>query len=248
MKMQQLHEGPFDFLGGAAKHVGQQITQGVSNTLDAGKKSSRIADLQRAVAALSSSVDQYVTNKRQYDDAVAYANGQQQQNQQSENPAAPSAQAQQATPAAQQQTQQPQTTSNPMVTKKPKYKLNVDGSRHIQFDSYLQSIDNKDFITEGVWDFIKGAGTHAAKAIAEPIRQTVQAGKVASFKAEYEKAAVQVKASKDKVLDLMAALGEDGQDAFDQALMKLPNVSDARIERLTNFIKRAAEKRNTTPQ
>jgi len=238
----ELSEGMWDFVKGAGRHVGQaaagaadagaqltmqaahRVQQGVQNTVQAGQQASQQADGQRLTKLLIQSFQRYFELK---------GGTTQQPNQQ---PAAVVRANRQPAPAAQQL---------PPRSFTQQHKARDGG---MQFSSYLATLDNSDLITEGAWDFIKGAGRavgnavrsgvqqgaqrvgQAAQAGAQRVQQgvqnTIQAGQQASQQADTEAASNKVKQTAKALIQLIKQ-GTFTVDSFKRALVA--NCSDVQL-------------------
>lgn len=189
-------EGIMDFVKGAAGHVGNQIKQGVQSTVAAGQQASMAGELSKLVATLFQSLTTYTKLKKAGPQQAAPQQQAQQQAPQQQQPAAQS-----AAPAAFKPTQKPKTVPGKFG---PEY----------QFSSFLQTLDNEDFITEGVWDFVKGAAGHVGNQVKQGVQQTVAAGQEASQTADLasaQKTAVQTIAG---VIQLLQKIGQGAVEQF----------------------------------
>lgn len=203
-----LEEGMFDFVKGAAQHVGNQVKQGVQNTIAAGQQASMEGQLSKLVDQLYKSLITYNKLKKQ--------SPQHQQQQAAPQQAAPQQAPQQATPAAFRTTQKPRAVMG-------KY------GHEFQFSSYLQMLDNNDFITEGVWDFMKGVGGHMKQGV----QQVVQAGKDASTSADLSAAQQQATQTIQQIIAVLQKMGNGALDKFKQTAT---NVCGAQAPALVQIV------------
>lgn len=192
----EVDEGIMDFVKGAAGHVGNQIKQGVQSTVAAGQQASMSGELSKLVATLFQSLTTYTKLKKAGPQQAAPQAQQAPQQAPQQQPAAQS-----AAPAAFKPTQKPKTVPGKFG---PEY----------QFSSFLQDIDNEDFITEGVWDFVKGAAGHVGNQVKQGVQSTVAAGQEASQTADLasaQKTAVQTIAG---VIQLLQKIGQGAVEQF----------------------------------
>lgn len=213
-------EGVFDFVKGAAQHVGQQVKAGVQNTVAAGQQASMSGQLTKLVAQLYQSISAYNKLKK--------ATGPQQQQQ------APQQQQQ----APQQQAPQQATPAAFRTTQKPRAVMGKHGAE-LQFSSYLQTLDNDDLITEGVWDFMKGVGGHVAQSMKQGVQSTVQAGQAASSAADLATAEKNAKQSIMMIVQLLQKMGSGAIEQFKQAAI---NTAGAHGDRLVQIVMNHAKK------
>lgn len=200
-------EGVFDFAIGAGKHVGDKIKQGLDNTVAAGKAASAQGDLTRNLQSLAKLLVTYDKLK----------------------PAQPRVEPvdaeQQAAP--EQPAVQPEQDRNIggtvdafRTTTKPRTRVGGKyGPEHV-FSSYLQTLDSEDFLSEGVWDFIKGAGKHAAGAIGQATRGAVDAGKQASTGADLERTKAEAQQLVKQIVQQLGGLGPQAGQMLAQAAEK----------------------------
>lgn len=206
-----VREGAFDFIKGAAQHVGNTVKQGVQNTVTAGKRASKVGDLSKEIAQLANALATYDKLK----------------------PAAPAPQ--QAAQQPQQQEPPRRPTETPgsapaafRTTTKPKARMGQHGLE-MQFSSYLQFADNDDLVTEGAWDFIKGAAGHVGNAVATGVKDTVAAGTTASNAADLTQATTAAKQSVVNVIRLLRDIGPGALEQFTQIAQQTAGGASRRL-------------------
>ena len=180
---ESVEEGVFDFAKGAAQHIGGQIKQGVQGAVNAGKQASVLGDLAKNLAQFAQLLSAYDKLKGSQQPASAET----QQNNQ-------------GTPDAFRMTQ------------KPRMRQGQHGYEW-QFSAYLQSLNGEDFLSEGIWDFMKGAGKHIGQQIAAPVQGAIAAGKQASTQADFTRAKT---AASQKLLAILQQLKQMGPGAGQQ--------------------------------
>lgn len=202
-----VEEGAWDFVKGAARHVGNNVKQAVGNVVQAGQTQSAIGDLNKSVAQLAKLLATYDQLK---------AGQQKQPPQQEQQP--PQFDQQRPNPARQRVSSAPQGKPSDAVpaafraTTKPRIR-----NGEFVFSSYLQQHDG-DFISEGAWDFLKGAAGHVGNNDKQAVGNTMQAGREASAAADYKNTVQQAKQTIQNIAGLIGKLGEQGMNAFKQSL------------------------------
>lgn len=203
----RVDEGAWDFIKGAAHHVGNNVKQAVGNVVQAGQTQSAIGDLDKSVAQLAKLLATYDQLK---------AGQQKQPPQQEIQP--PQFDQQRPNPARQRVSSAPQGKPSDAVpaafraTTKPRIR-----NGEFVFSSYLQQHDG-DFISEGAWDFLKGAAGHVGNNVKQAVGNAVQAGREASSAADYKNTVQQAKQTIQNIAGLIRKLGEQGMNAFKQSL------------------------------
>lgn len=226
-----VEEGAWDFIKGAAGHVGNQVKQAVGNTVRAGQQASLMGNITKSVNQLAQALATYDKLKGAQQGAAQQGAAQQgarpnparQRNPQDQQTADPDrhptpppmnasreeeaeymrqraaylerkygkrtgdltrqradalareAKPSDAVPAAFRATQKPRIRNGEFV-----------------FSSYLMDVDGE-FISEGVWDFVKGAAGHVGGQVKQAVGNTVQAGQNASNAADYKQAVATAK-------------------------------------------------------
>ena len=92
-----------------------------------------------------------------------------------------------------------------------------------------------EFISEGVWDFIKGAAGHVGGQAKQAVGNAVQAGQNASNAADYQKAVASAKQLAGDIAAILVKLGNPRQ-ALEQVFSKTtmnPQMQQ-RISRIVN--------------
>lgn len=198
----KLKEGVWDFVKGAGQHVGQstsnavrqgaqRIQQGVQKTVQAGRDASQAADNARLTKLLVQALDQYLqlTKNNQPDP-------------------------QQQAPAAVVRANRQPVPQQPQLPPRSFTQAHKARDARLQFSSFLPTLDNSDLITEGAWDFIKGAGKVVGDAVSSRVQQgaqkvqqgvqnTIQAGRDASQAADIQSAKAKVQQIATKILWLI---------------------------------------------
>lgn len=195
---EQVEEGAWDFIKGAAGYAGGQVKQAVGNAVQAGQTQSAMADLTKKIGQLAQALATYDKLKpAQAPQQQQQAKPQQQQqvnqarqrNPQDRQPGKPS----DAVPAAFRATEKPRIRNGEFV-----------------FSAYLQQHDG-DFISEGAWDFIKGAAGYAGGQVKQAVGNAVQAGQTASNNADYQKAVTASKQLIGEIVGLIRKVGNAKQ-------------------------------------
>jgi hypothetical protein len=258
VRCETVTEGPMDFLRGAAGAAGQKVATGarnvgaaVANTARdihaAGQQASLQGDLQAALVDLAKTL--FVLDKLKTNAAGANAG---EQHQQAEEP--PQQQ--------QQQAEDPTLANNPFRTpknvptqQKPRAStVNRSGAYpgygpQLQFSSYLQATHGER-IDEGVWDFVKGAGSYVGSRIKDKINRyagttgevlndVIKAGRQASAEGDQRKLGEQLQqtqaAAQQKVksvLGMVEKLGPNGAAMLKAAVAKI----DPRMQRRLAYV------------
>lgn len=199
-------EGAWDFVKGAASHVGNSVKQSIGNAVQAGQTQSSLGNINKSVATLAKLLAVYDQLKTNHQTPTQPTNQQPQFDQQSntaQSKPAPATQSKpvSATPAAFRTTTKPRIRNGEFV-----------------FSSYLQQHDG-DFISEGAWDFLKGAAGHVGNTVKQAVSNTVQAGQDASATADFKNTVQQAKQTIQTIAKAIGSLGEQGMTAFKQALL-----------------------------
>ena len=243
----RLNEGPLDYLMGAGRSVGRNVSAAGRNIAAAGQTASITADLAKLLS-------QFAQVSVAYDKLTA------------QQPA-PAAAAQQAAPAQTPPAQQPLTLQRmDRRARKPKASKPATGAPaafrgagrptvqgahgpEFRFEQYLQAV-MADELNEGAWDFIKGAGGEAVNKARQwvnnyanrpsLIRDLYQAGKNASAAGNANRQANQQAASVaqqdtqrqqlehqrtqliQQIKSLLSKAGPQAQSVIAAALSKLP--------------------------
>ena len=214
----QVEEGAWDFVKGVAGHVGGKVKQAVGNAVQAGQTASLQGDLAKKIEQLGQVL-------AVYDKLKSTQQPQQQQPQQKANPARqrnpqdkqPVGKPSDAVPAAFRATTKPRIRNGEFV-----------------FSSFLMQTDGE-FISEGVWDFIKGAAGHVGGQAKQAVGNAVQAGQNASNAADYQKAVASAKQLAGDIAAILVKLGNPRQ-ALEQVFSKTtmnPQMQQ-RISRIVN--------------
>ncbi len=217
----QVEEGAWDFIKGAAGHVGNTVKQAVGNTVQAGQTASLQGDLAKKVEQLGQALAVY--DKLKATQPQPQQPAQQQPAQQQVNPArqrnpqnqAPAGKPGDAVPAAFRSTTKPRIRNGEFV-----------------FSAFLQQADG-DFLSEGAWDFLKGAAGHVGNTVKQAVGNTVQAGQDASNAADYQKAVASAKQLAAEIAGILTKLG-NAQQALEQVFSKttMNPMMQQRIQRL----------------
>lgn len=187
-----VEEGMWDFVKGAAGHVGNSIKQSVGNAVQAGQRSSALGDLTKKIGQLAQALA-----------VIDKLKPAQQPQQQQARPA----------PARQRnpQDQRPQGKPSDAVpsafrtSEKPRIR-----NGEFVFSSYLQQHEGE-FMSEGVWDFVKGMSGHAGNSVKQSVGNAVQAGQTASNNADYQKAVASTKQLLGEIVQLIRKVGNAKQ-------------------------------------
>ena len=192
---EQVEEGAWDFIKGAAGYAGGQVKQAVGNAVQAGQTQSAMADLTKKIGQLAQALATYDKLKpaqapqQQAKPQQQQVNPARQRNPQDRQPGKPS----DAVPAAFRSTEKPRIRNGEFV-----------------FSAYLQQHEG-DFISEGAWDFIKGAAGYAGGQVKQAVGNAVQAGQTASNNADYQKAVATSKQLIGEIVGLIRKVGNAKQ-------------------------------------
>ena len=191
----QIEEGAWDFVKGAAGYAGGKVKQAVGNAVQAGQTQSAMADLTKKIGQLAQALATYDKLKpaqapqQQQAKPRQQVNPARQRNPQNQQPGKPS----DAVPAAFRTTEKPRIRNGEFV-----------------FSAYLQQHDG-DFISEGAWDFIKGAAGYAGGQVKQAVGNAVQAGQTASNTADFQKAVAASKQLIGEIVGLIRKVGNAKQ-------------------------------------
>lgn len=229
-QIDQLNEGPFDFLRGAGKELGNKVAnsgpvRAGREVIQAGADASANANLEKAIAQLAAVL--LARDKLQPQEEPVAAPAQQQQ--------APAQQ--QAAPGA-----------DPFkAAQKPRMTMK-NGQQMYQFNSFLQAVHG-DQLDEGVWDFIRGAGKAVGDKVnayaAQPsvFKDIYSAGQKASAEGnaarevkqkEQELISVETKAKNllSYILKTASKMGDNAAPALSAAVRKAGGVKAGEIMKL----------------
>lgn len=247
-------EGPMDFMRGmagaagqkvaqsapvqAVKRTAQAVQQGTRDVVQAGRTASANADFAKLVMQLAQSLAAY--------DKLKGAMPKQADAPQDDASAAPAQQ------PPQQQSASPEAFR---TSQKPKGRMGQHGFEYT-FNSFIQDMTGEQ-INEGMWDFVKGAGSAIAGKAREKInayadknrgwlndvadagRGIVQAGRDASAAGNARKAAEQLQQVEQQgkqllaqVVAAMKKMGDNGRQVLGQAVKSLPPDQQQRVIKL----------------
>lgn len=228
----QVREGAFDFMKGAAQHIGGQIKQSVSNVVQAGKQQSAVGDITSKLTQLAKVLQQYDQLSGQPQQAPQTGQPEVMQAKPAVNPArsrapsqpipAPSA----STPAAFR------------TTTKPRAKMGQHGMEY-QFSSYLYD-QNDGLLSEGVWDFMKGAGKAVVNQAAQVGKQAIAAGHQSSQAADMQQVKTQYAQLSKEIAQLCSGFGQDWLSKL-RGILKQMQLDPRTQARLLASVQRAAK-------
>lgn len=198
----EMVEGVFDYAIGAGAHAGSKIKQAASGMAKAGHRASAIGDVERDLVQLVQALQTYDKTKQVP-----------QQSQSSPPPTAPEDNDQQESPAG---APNAGGVADPFkTTGKPKAAVGKHGYEW-QFSSYLAQQDNTDFLSEGAWDFIKGAAKQMGSGVAQSVKGVHQAGQQASQEADGIRAKQVAQEKIKAIVNRLASLGSEGPELLQQ--------------------------------
>lgn len=227
-KINQINEGPFDFIRGASSAAKQKIKdsnlgRNVGDIVNAGKQASEAGDIKKRQRQLA----QYVQRLGQMMlDYNRFNNIPPDENVNSPTDRNPMKTNNQQTPA-QQQTDNVQQTANQQTDQ-----LNNKFAESVTFERFLQSTFNPTLtvkIDEGIWDFIKGASREGIKKVVDRyqnkpsvLKDLYHAGAAASRQGDARSLEGNINKVTNIIVTLYKQLGPVGQTTLSSAINDLP--------------------------
>lgn len=246
VRRETLQEGPMDFARGAAGAVGQKMAGAARNV--GGAIASTARDVN-AAGQQASAVGNFEKQLQQFAQLLTQrAQLKTQLPQQEAEPEQQAAPEQQQAPAQQQNPFQ----SKPKYTQGNKNGAPANYGPQLQFNAYLQATHGEQ-IDEGVWDFVKGAGSAIAGKMKEKInsyangagdtfRDIYKAGAKASTEGnaratqqKYDQVGAQIQQIGKNLLSQLKAFGPKGPEVLKAAIAKLPQQVQMRVMSIPQF-------------
>jgi NADP-dependent 3-hydroxy acid dehydrogenase YdfG len=245
-----IEEGMWDFIKGAGRETVKTAQHMAGPIIAAGRRESHMGKLARELTALADLLITYDQQKPKREPNVVRTRDDARRQQ----------------PEVPQQTQQSQPKQQGSTvptafktTEKPRMRQGNHGLE-FQFSSYLASLDDDVFITEGIWDFIKGAGREFAQGVtkdikqagsqvaqvgrdtAQSISQTVKQAGEAGRQASQEADSTRVqRTAQEKVAEIVKILQKLGQGALDQLQTLAQRQCGTQARRVVTVIMNAAK-------
>lgn len=233
MRLQQVNEGPLDFLKGAAGAVGSAAKQAGSQVYQAGAAASAQGNIEKLVAQLASLLtyqDKLTAERKQ---AAAQAQQQPAQQNQQQGQQQPGQQAPANGPQQSKKLQMSPAAQQMMQNKaKPRVAMGQQGPS-LQFNSYMQSMYG-DHLDEGVMDFIKGAGAKIGGMMRDKINSKVSQG--ASVFRDIYSAGSEASSSADE-----AKAAEQAKTAWNDTQSKIGDATSQIVGILSKFPQNASQ-------